>query len=134
MASLKFGVKYPFTEFKGVKTITAATTLTKEDSHKLIVIDTTTACAVTLPPTRADLKFTFLLKQLPGSGGHAISPNANDSIIFKGVATIADDKDLFFGTDAAGAGDVVGDTVTLAGDGSVGWYAIAGLGSFTRET
>jgi hypothetical protein len=133
MASVKFGIKYPFTEFKGVKTVTASTTLTKEDSHKLIVIDTTTAVVITLPKTRNDLKFTFFLAQLPGSGGHAVSPQAADQIRFKG-ATFADDKDMFFGSDAAGAGDVVGDTVTLVGDGSVGWYAISVAGSLTRET
>lgn len=130
--------KFPFKPFfEGVKTVTAAVTLTKEDSGKLIVIDSTAAVAVTLPPVsraNASRVYYFQVLTLPASGGHAISPNAADKIFasFASSTAAADDKDLFFGTDAAGTGDKVGDFAIFISDGVDGWHVI-GQGSFFRE-
>jgi hypothetical protein len=130
--------KFPFHNFNGVKAITAATTLTKEDAGKIIAIDTTTATAVTLPPVGPGNRgavFHIQVRQLPGSGGHTINPNANDKIFasFAASTAAADNKDLSFGSDAAGTGDKIGDFIVLQSDGVDGWHQIAGQGSFFRE-
>lgn len=124
--------------FAGIKAITASATLTKEDANKIVVIDTTTAAVVTLPPVgpgNKGARFHVQVRQLPGSGGHAISPNANDKIFasFAASTAAADNKDLFFGTDAIGTGDKVGDFVVLVSDGVDGYHQVAGQGSFFRE-
>jgi hypothetical protein len=131
-------IKIPFNFFRGVKAITAATTLTREDANKIIAIDTTTATAVTLPPVGPANRgaiFHIQVRQLPGSGGHSINPNANDKLFvsFAASTAAADDKDLFFGTDGAGAGDKIGDFIVLQSDGVDGYHQIAGQGSFFRE-
>ena len=130
--------KFPFHSFKGVKSITAATTLTKEDANKIVSINTTTATAVTLPPVGPGNKgaiFHIQVRQLPGSGGHSINPHTNDSLFVSYAASTAaaDNKDLSFGTDAAGTGDKVGDFIVLQSDGVDGYHQIAGQGSFFRE-
>lgn len=130
--------KFPFNNFNGVKVITAATTLTVQDAGKIIAIDTTTATAVTLPPVKPGNKgaiFHIQVRQLPGSGGHSINPNANDKLFvsYASSTAAADDKDLYFGTDAAGTGDKVGDFIVLQSDGVDGYHEIASSGSFFRE-
>lgn len=131
--------KFPtHAQFNGVKAITASATLTKEDANKIIVIDTATAATVTLPPvgpSNKGARFHIQLRQLPSSGAHAISPNANDRIFasFAASTAAADNKDLFFGTDAIGTGDKIGDFIVLISDGVDGYHEIASSGSFFRE-
>lgn len=129
MADAKLGVKYPPREFRGVKVLTSSTTLTKEDSHKLIVFDHTTGITATLPPTKSDFKFTFFVKTAATSGTHQISPNANDMLLFKSGSAFADDKDAVH----TSATEVIGDGITFVGDGNLGYYGIAVAGAWSRE-
>lgn len=123
-------LKYPFSNIKGVKTLTASATLTKEDSGKIILLDSTTAVVAQLPPTRKGLIFHFMVNTAATSGVHAISPVAADMIKAKGITTFADDKNL----EHTSSGEAIGDCVTLVGDGNVGWYAISIAGGWNRET
>lgn len=109
------------------RAITADLTLTAADDGNVIAFDSTTALTVTLPATRAGLKYTFVLKQLPGAGTHAISPNAVDKIFAPGF-TAADGKAIV----ATAAADGVGDFITLVGDGVDGWYVVA-IGEATPD-
>jgi hypothetical protein len=130
--------KFPGHDFRGVKTVTTSTTLTKEDSGKIIAIDTTTARVVTLPPVtpgNRGTSFHIVARQLASSGAHEIAPNANDKIFasFATSTAAADDKSIYFGTDASGTGDKIGDFIVLQSDGVDGWHQIAGSGSLFRE-
>lgn len=115
---------------KGVKTVTADTTLTREDAGKIIVVDAATKVTCTLPATRRGYTYHFLFKTLSTGQGHAISPQAADTIFFKGAGTFADNKDM----EQDETADAVGDHVTLVGDGNNGYYAISVGGTFVRET
>ena len=131
MADISQTVHNPFgIPIKGTKTVTADTTLTREDAGKLIVVDSATKVTVTLPKTRKGYTYHFHFRTLSTGQGHAISPQATDTIYFKGAGTFADDKDM----EQDEAADAVGDAVTLVGDGDAGYYAVAIAGTFVRET
>jgi hypothetical protein len=104
--------------------LTASATLTAADHGALIIADSTTSVVAQLPATQKGLRYTLLVKQLTGAGGHAFSPNASDKIMGvttqAGSATFAkaDDADLV----CSAATDVVGNFVTLVGDGVDGWW------------
>lgn len=132
--------KFPQTDqgFNGIKDVTASVTLTKEDANKIVSINTTTAAIVTFPPVSAGnkgMRFHVKLLQLPGSGGHQIAPHANDKLFaaFAASTAAADAKKLYFGSDAAGTGDVIGAFIVLVSDGVDGYHQAAGQGSFFRE-
>jgi hypothetical protein len=110
-----------------VLTKTASFSLTAEDDGAIVILDSTTAIVATLPSTAKGMQFTFLVKQLPGAGVHAISPAAADKIFGPGL-TAADNKDL----QASAAADAVGDFVTLTGDGADGWF-ITAIGEATPD-
>jgi len=62
------------------------------------------------------------------STGLSVSPAAADQIIGNGF-TPADDKDAI-NTQAT---EVIGDSVTLVGDGASGWYVVNVGGTWARE-
>ena len=130
--------KFPFKHaWDGIKKVTASQVLTKQDADKLVVIDTTTACELTLPPVypaNKGMTFNIKLLQLAGSGAHSVKPHANDKIMasFASSTAAADAKIFYFGTDAAGTGDKIGDIATFVSDGLDG-YDVVGQGSFFRE-
>lgn len=112
-----------------VEVKTAAYTVTAADSGKVLIADAAASVIFTLPATVAGLVFTFVVKQLPGSGaGVAVSPAAADKIIGNGF-TPADDKDAV----CVVASDRLGDMITLVGDGVDGWYITSVIGTWTRE-
>ena len=131
--------KFPFHFFRGVKAITSSVTLTKEDANKIVAIDTTTAATVTLPPVGPGNRgaiFHIQVRQLPGSGGHAIAPASADKIFasFATSTAAADGKKLYFGSAADGTGDAIGNFIVLQSDGADGYHQISGQGSFFRES
>lgn len=78
----------------------------------------------TLPATQAGLIFTFVCAAVSAGTGLSISPAAADKIN-EGTAN----KDLI----NSGASDVLGDSVTIVGDGVTGWYTIAKIGTWAAE-
>lgn len=86
----------------------------------------------TLPSTAAGLVYRFITGAVSAGTGLSVSPAAADKIIGScdGVAiTAADNKDLI----NTGATDVAGDSITLIGDGTDGWYIIGSTGVWARE-
>jgi hypothetical protein len=112
-----------------VKILTASYTALMASSGTTYVANSTTSIVVTLPATQVGLKYTLVLGDVTSSGGHAFSPNANDKIIGNGFTT-ADDKDVV----CSAATDVVGDFITLIGDGNLGWYIVGIKGTWARES
>lgn len=86
----------------------------------------------TLPATAAGLVYRFVTGAVSAGTGLSVSPAAVDKIMGScdGVAiTSADNKDLI----NTGATDVLGDSITLMGDGVDGWYIIGSTGVWARE-
>ncbi len=103
-------------------------TLTAADHNRIIAINHTDNCVITLPPTVAGLRFRVFAVQPAGAGKLVkVSPNANDKIIAKGF-TLADNKAAQH-TQATAA---LGDGIELVGDGVDGWYATL-TGTWARE-
>ena len=107
--------------------VTTNRTLTREDNGKTFFADAVDL-VFTLPPTEAGLTFTFITKTLSASTGVQVSPNAADQIIGNGF-TPADDKDAI----NTAATDAVQDTLTIVGDGSLGWYITGIKGTWARQ-
>lgn len=108
-----------------IRTVTASTTATAEDTGSLFVADSTTSVVITLPSTSAGLRFGLVVKQLTTAGGHAFSPAAADKVMGNGL-TKADDADLV----CSAATDRVGDVVWLVGDGVDGWFIETVVGTW----
>jgi hypothetical protein len=106
-----------------LRTVTASATLTAADSGAIILADSTTSIVMQLPATQAGLTFTLVVKQVTAASGHAFSPVAADKFIY---ASKADDADLV----CSAASDVVGDMVTIVGDGVDGWVVVAKTGTW----
>lgn len=100
----------------------AAITLTEADSGKVFVSDTAEA-VYTLPATAAGLTFTFVVGVVSVTTGLSVSPQAADKIV---IGAKADDADLV-NTQAT---EVVGDTVTLVGNGTTGWVVTSMRGTW----
>ena len=95
-----------------IETITAARTLTAEDSGKLIVVGAADLTA-TLPRPQDGLRYDFVVKTLSASTGFAIT--ATGAIIVgngsAGATTLTN----------SAATDVVGDAISLESDGT-NWF------------
>jgi hypothetical protein len=104
-------------------------TLTQDESGAVVIV-TAADKVITLPATQLGLVYTVMLGAggLSASTGLSVSPAAADQIIGNGF-TVADDKDAI----NTGATDVVGDSITLVGDGSAGWYVTNVTGTWARE-
>ncbi len=97
----------------------AAATQTLTANHCGQIFEGVVDAVFTLPAVAAANKgvfFTFWTGALSSGTGLSLSPNSADSIRGHGL-TAVDDKDLI----NTGATDVVGDSVTIVSDGSVGW-------------
>ena len=79
----------------------------------------------TLPATAAGLVFTFINAAVSAATGLSVSPQAADNIN-EGV----DNKDLI----NSGATDVLGDAVTVVGDGVTGWFTMGKIGTWAAES
>lgn len=100
----------------------AAVTVTAADSGKTFVSNAVDA-VYQLPATSAGLTYTFVAGVLSATTGLSVSPAAVDKII---TAAKADNAD-FINTAAT---DVVGDSVTIIGDGVDGWLVVATRGTW----
>jgi hypothetical protein len=103
---------------------TASFTVTAQDSGKIYVINAADVVA-TLPATAAGLQYTFVVQTLSTTTGFGASPVAADS-----VNGGTDNKDL----QNSAATDALGDSVTIVGDGSVGWWTISKIGTWAEES
>lgn len=113
-----------------VLTKAADYTVAPSDSGATIIV-TAADKVMTLPPTQAGLWFRFVLAAdgLSSGTGLSISPNSADQIAGNGLTSV-DDKDLIL----AGSGDAEGDSVTLVGDGTDGYYIVAITGTWSKES
>lgn len=124
----------PTTNFtKGVRVgaaiKTAAYSITSEDAGRLIVADAADL-TITLPATVAGMEVTIALgpNGLSTGTGLLVDCAAADKVFGNGFTAAAGKGALL-----AGAGDRIGDSITLVGDGSTGWFITAVTGTWTRE-
>ena len=109
-----------------VETVTESQTLSYNDSGKVFLVGTD-ALTITLPPTRAGVRFTFVNSGDDDGVLITVSPNASDKIMGTIAAvsmSASDDGDLTNTKSGANKGD----WCTIVGDGSDGWYIIGGDG------
>jgi hypothetical protein len=109
-----------------IETVTASQTLSYNDSGKVFLVGTD-ALTVTLPATKAGVRFTFVNSGADGAVLITVSPNSSDKVIGTIAAvsmTASDDGDLTNTKVTANKGD----WCTIVGDGSDGWYIIGGDG------
>ena len=106
-----------------------------------IVLQSTDGATINLPPTVAGLQYTFVWVGSVGDDFN-ISPNASDKIMGS-ILDVANGNIVTAASSGAGAdnkdlkldgGSLIGDRVTLVGDGSAGWYIIEALGSWVFES
>jgi len=109
-----------------VETITVSQTLSYNDSGKVLLVGTD-SLTITLPPTKAGVRYTFLNSGADGAVLITVSPNSSDKVMGTIAAvsmTASDDGDLTNTKVTANKGD----WATIVGDGSDGWYIIGGDG------
>ena len=109
-----------------IETVTASKTLNYGDSGKVFLVGTD-ALVITLPATKAGVRYTFINSGADDAVLITVSPNANDAVmgtIAAVVATGSDDGDLTNTKSGANKGD----WCTIVGDGSDGWYIVGGDG------
>jgi hypothetical protein len=109
-----------------VETITESQTLSYNDSGKVFLVGTD-ALVITLPATKAGVRFTFVNSGADDAVLITVSPNANDAIMGTIAAvsmSASDDGDLTNTKSGANKGD----WATIVGDGDSGWYIIGGDG------
>jgi hypothetical protein len=93
-----------------------------------VFIATAADVEFTLPATAIGLTYTFVFK-VPSAGvGGQVSPAAADKIMGNGF-TSADNKAAI----NSGATDREGDSITVVGDGSAGWFIVGLTGTWARE-
>lgn len=106
-----------------VKTITAATTLTKEDNGSLCVLNAAAGATVTLPALSAGLRFKFVVGAAFATSNWVVaSPegdNIEGSLIVAAAAVTVDAADQINFVNTA---ENIGDYVNLWCDGTY-WYA-----------
>ncbi len=121
-----------------VQVITDDITLTGNDSGKVFLVGTD-AKTITLPATKAGLKFTFVNSGVAGNNIIKVSPVAADGIA--GTVTLASSVVVLDGTvnkDAINtkATSKQGDTITIVGTGIAGttaWVILSSTGIWARE-
>lgn len=94
-------------------------TLTAADHGNIYIATAAAGVVFTLPPTVAGLSFTFITGALSSGTGLSLSPDSADS-----MNGGSDNVDLI-NTEAT---DVLGDCVTIVGDGTAGWWISSARG------
>ena len=121
----KLGASAGWSE-NNVETITASKTLDYSDSGKVFLVGTD-ALTITLPATKAGVRYTFINSGDDDAVLITVDPNDSDKIIGTIAAvsmTASDDGDLTNTKSGANKGD----WVTIVGDGDAGWYITGGDG------
>ena len=113
-----------------VETITTSLSLVAADSGKVFLI-ATDSLVITLPATVEGLRYTFVNTGADGNNIITISPNASDGIF--GTITLAASvvqKDGTADTDVVltKGTALLGDSITLVGDGDQGYAIVASTG------
>lgn len=111
-------------------TLTAVgVTLLAADSGKTYIV-TAADQVFDLPATVLGLRYRFILATagLSASTGLSISPVTLDKVMGNGL-TGADNKDAIL----AGATDAEGDMIEVVADGSLGWYIVSIIGTWSIE-
>ena len=109
-----------------VETVTESKTLGYGDSGKIFLVGTD-ALVITLPATKAGVRYTFVNSGDDDAVLITVSPNASDKIMGTIAAvsmSASDDGDLTNTKSGANKGD----WCTIVGDGNEGWYIIGGDG------
>lgn len=119
-----------------VKTLSDDTTLSADDSGKILLIDTD-GKTLTLPETNEGLRYIIVNDGADGAVEITVSPDSSDKIMGsfnnggqKIVMSGTDDKDIVNTKATAKNGDLL----VLVGDGSDGWYIENGVGVWTEES
>ena len=109
-----------------IETVTASQTLSYNDSGKVFLVGTD-ALTITLPATKAGVRFTFVNSGDDDAVLITVDPNASDAIMgtIASVSASANDGGALTNTKS---GANKGDWCTIVGDGSEGWYIIGGDG------
>lgn len=109
-----------------VETVTASKTLDYNDSGKVFLVGTD-ALTITLPPTRAGARFTFINSGDDDAVLITVDPDDSDKIIgtIAAVSMSASDGGALTNTKS---GANKGDWATIVGDGNEGWYITGGDG------
>ena len=121
-----------------IKTITANTTLSYEDSGSVILVGTD-ALTITLPDTKEGTRFTIMNSGAAGNNIITIAPQAADGIA--GTVTLASSVVVLDGTvdtDVINtkATSQAGDSITLVGTGVAGttaWLVEGSTGIWAQE-
>lgn len=105
-----------------VEELSADTTLDAADSGKILLI-TATGKTITLPATAVGLCYTIMSAK--DGIALAVSPNSADKILGLDL-TGADNKDKLCTSRK-------GDYIKIIADGSLGWYVMEAVGTWTEE-
>ena len=109
-----------------VETVTADKALSYGDSGKVFLVGTD-ALTITLPATKAGVRYTFINSGADDAVLITVSPNASDAIMGTIAAVVMDGSDDGDLTNTK-SGANKGDWATIVGDGSAGWYITGGYG------
>jgi hypothetical protein len=117
------------TDRSDIENITTDTTLDDEDVGKLFKITASTDVTITLPATVVGYKYDIVnWKDRDGSIKTSISPESNDKIM--GIDNAGTDNKDVINTKATSQ---KGDSISLFGDGSAGWYILRATGTWSFE-
>lgn len=101
---------------------TTAFTAAASDHGAIYSLSAAPTLVATLPPTQKGLTFTFKVDVLTTAGaGHTVTPNASDKFLSNGKT---DGQTLL----CSSASDVLGDLITIVGDGVDGWHVTGKIG------
>lgn len=106
------------------RVITGALALAAKDSGQTVVLNSTTAIAVTLPAMAAGLTYEFIVAAIPASGAHTITPADADKIVGRVFTldggTVGDTEDTLGGdvVNFVTAATVIGDRAVFKCDGT----------------
>lgn len=119
-----------------LETITADKTLTVADSGKTFLV-ATDELTITLPSTIKGLEYTFINSGADGNNIITVSPAAADT--FEGSFSYGGGRVVMSGTDNKDlvntkASSKKGDSLSIRGDGAVGWYIEECTGVWLEES
>lgn len=106
--------------------IAADATAVVADAGTLFVANSSASVTLTLPlaaTAKAGSLFGLSVGVLTSSGGHKITPNAADTIVFTGTAAGSSMQ-------CTAATDVLGDNLWLVSDGGTKWYVFGKVGTW----
>ena len=109
-----------------IETVTASHTLSYNDSGKVFLVGTD-ALTITLPATKAGVRYTFVNSGDDDAVLITVDPNSSDAVMGTIAAAQASANDGGALTNTK-SGANKGDWCTIVGDGSEGWYIIGGDG------